>query len=360
MDPPLPFDRNIASSSYQNVGRISLLFALVAMTPMAASAIDAKQRGWGTLTEENNNLGADSDRYYVNGINLSWLSPSLDHDDGWQARMASVVTGSLPLLFANDGLRDRRIDWTLLSQQIYTPADKTASTPDPQDRPYAGWLYTGFDVLQDRDARRLDDLSVTFGVVGPSALGHPVQNGVHKVLGFGSANGWSYQLRNEPAFTAGYARKWRFVGSFSATNGLQADVIPELGVTAGNVMDQAEATVIARLGWGLDTSYGPRLLSPGMEGDGYFDAARGPRSGAYLFGGFQGRGVAHNLFLDGNSWQNSPSVTRYPWVHEVLAGFSVYGRQRVRADFVFVHESEEFHTQQGDESYGSVTVSVSW
>ena len=336
------------------------LIAISAMMPASSFAEDISQRSWGTLTEENNNLGADSDRYYVNGVNISWLSPSLSHHDGWQSQMAGSIADALPLLFANEGTRDRRIDWTILSQQIYTPANKSASIPDPQDRPYAGWLYTGFDVLQDQDARRLDDLSVTLGVVGPAALGHPVQNGVHKLLGYGSANGWSYQLKNEAAFTAAYARKWRFVEAIPDTGGLQADVIPELGATVGNVVDQAEATMIARIGWGLDTSYGPRLLSPGMEGDGYFAAERGPRSGGYLFGGVQGRGVAHNIFLDGNTWQDGPSVVRYPWVHQVMAGFSVYGWQRIRADFVYVHESEEFHTQQGDESYGSVTLSMAW
>lgn len=337
-------------------------FVLVAalMAPLAAAADDAGSRGWATLTEENNNLGSDNDRYYVNGVNLSWLSPALSRQSGWQADFANGVTGALPFLFAADGNRERRIDWTLLSQQIYTPADKSASVPDPQDRPYAGWLYTGFDILQDRDAHRLDDLSASLGVVGPSALGHPVQNGVHKVFGFGSANGWSYQLRDEPAFTLGYARKWRFAQTLSSGSGLQVDAIPELGVTAGNVLDQAEATVIGRIGWGLDASYGPRLLQPGMEGDGYFAAERGPRSGFYVFGGAQARGVAHNISLDGNTWRDGPSVTRYPWVHEVMGGLSVYGWQRIRADFVYVHESEEFHTQQGDESYGSVTVSVAW
>jgi hypothetical protein len=339
---------------------ISSLFLVAAIAATPAHAADASKLGWGTITEENNNLGADSDRYYVNGINLSWLSPSLEHQDGWQSRMAKSVTGALPLLFGNNGDLDRRIDWTILSQQIYTPANKTATIPDSQDRPYAGWLYTGFDVLEDHDALQLDDLSVTLGVVGPSALGHPVQNGVHKGLGFGSANGWSYQLKDEPAFTVGYAHKWRWVQAIPHAGGLQADVVPEFGITAGNVLDQAEATLITRLGWGLGSSYGPRLLSPGMEGDGYFAAERGPRSGAYLFAGVQGRGVAHNIFLDGNTWQEGPSVSRYPWVHEYLAGFSVYGWQRVRADFVYVHESEEFHGQQGDESYGSVTVSVAW
>jgi hypothetical protein len=36
------------------------------------------------------------------------------------------------------------------------------------------------------------------------------------------------------------------------------------------------------------------------------------------------------------------------------------GERSLRADFVWVNESEQFHTQQGDESYGSVTSSMAW
>jgi hypothetical protein len=327
----------------------------------AASAADS-QRGWASLTEENNNLGSDQDRYYVNGFNLAYLSPSTASQDDWASRLTDRIEGGLSPLFAGEGQRDRRYEWTALGQQMFTPANKSLSTPDPRDRPYAAWLYTGVNLLQDTDRRRLDDLQATIGVVGPAALGRQVQNGIHKLFGYGSANGWSHQLKNEPALTIGYTRKWRFaVPLSSSSDRLAADVIPELGATLGNVMTYAEASAMVRVGWGLDADYGPRLMQPGLGGQGYFNPERVPGSwGLYAFGGVQQRLVGHDLFLDGNTWQDSPSVPKYPWVHDIVAGVSAYGWRRVRVDLSYIHRSEEFPAQLGAESFGSATIAVRW
>jgi hypothetical protein len=338
-----------------------LIGGFVLSLPEQTLAEDPQHQAWISVTEENNNLGADSDHYYVNGFNASWLSADINGStDSVSAQMANRTMDWLPWLFG-DSRSDRRIDWTVLGQQIFTPSDKTRAVPDPGDRPYAGWLYTGVDLLQNDDGKGLDDLALTMGLVGPDALGRQVQNGVHKVFGFGSSNGWSYQLHDEPVITLTYAHKWRWATTTSFADGLQLDCIPEAGATLGNLMIQAESTLLVRGGWGLDASYGPHLLWPGMQGDGYFAAERADEGHAfYWFAGFQGRGVAHNLLLEGNTYEDSPSVARYSWVHEYVAGFSALCWRRVRLDLSYVHESEEFRGQQGAESYGSVTVSARW
>lgn len=333
-----------------------LLPTAIACSFAAGAAAPAADQGWATLSEENNNLGSDSDRYYVNGVNLAYLSGSLAEGRGWADR----IERRLPVLFAADGKRDVRYEWTVLGQQIFTPADKSLTLPDPSDRPYAAWLYTGVNLLQDVDSRRLDDLQATLGLVGPDALGRQVQNSVHKLFGFGKANGWSHQLRDEPAVTIGYSRTWRFGLPLSRDGGLAADVLPELGATLGNVNTYAEATGLVRLGRGLEAGYGPRLLRPGATGGGYFNPDCCGGWGYYAFAGWQGRAVGHNLFLDGNTFRDSPSVPKYPWVHDFVAGVSLYGWRSARVDMTYIRRSEEFHAQQGSEAYGSTTVSVRW
>jgi len=133
----------VVSGFTPRVGVAGFLAAAVCSFAAAAVSPTADQ-GWVTLTEENNNLGSDSDRYYVNGANLAYLSGPLAGDRGWADR----IERGLPLLFAADGKRDVRYEWTVLGQQIFTPADKTLSVPDPNDRPYAGWLYTGINLLR--------------------------------------------------------------------------------------------------------------------------------------------------------------------------------------------------------------------
>lgn len=339
--------------------RVIVGLCILAAPNMAVA--DLSDRGWITITEENNNLGSNQDRYYVNGFNIAYLSGAPEPERHWDATAVSTVEGALPWLFADKGQRDRRYEWTVLGQQIFTPANKSAATPDPKDRPYAGWLYTGIDLLQDDDGLRLDDLSATIGVVGSAALGRQLQNGFHKIFGYGSANGWSHQLRSEPALTVGYSRRWRFAAPLSGTRGAAADIVPELGAMLGNVQTYVEASTLLRLGWGLDSSYGPKTLSPGLSGGGYFNPDRsGQPWGLYAFAGVQGRGIGHDLFLDGNTYQSSPSVTKYPWVHDEVAGLSWYGWRWVSVDFSYVRRSEQFHGQQGAERFGSATLLMRW
>jgi len=342
--------------------RVSLRKLLVVPAVLAAAGVQASgdsSQGWLSLNAENDNFVVDQDRHYVNGLNFAYLTPTLGPGQGWTGRSALAVTDALPLVFPTDAtLIDTRIEWTPLGQQIFTPSNKSASVPDPSDRPYAGWLYSGLSLMQDDDARQLNSLSVSLGIVGSGSLGRQVQNGFHSAFGYGSANGWDHQLKNEPALTIAYQRKWRFSTVLLPARGLEADVVPELGATLGNVLLYGEATTTLRLGWGLDASYGPRLLQPGPTAGGYFNPERAARSwGGYLIAGFQGRAVEHNIFLDGNTYQDSPSVPKYPWVHDEYFGVSAYGWRRVRMDFTYVRRSEEFHGQNGIDQFGSVDVS---
>jgi lipid A 3-O-deacylase len=332
--------------------------SVASLSPALASADETAP--WWTLTAENNNFVVDQDRHYVNGDNVAYLSPTLSINQGLIERTALNVQDALPWLFprvATDS--DRRLEWTVFGQQIFTPSNKTLSTPDPNDRPYAGWLYNGIELMQNTDGRRYDQLGVTLGIVGPAALGEEVMNGFHSVFGFGKANGWSHQLHNEPALTVDYVHKWRFAAQFERAGGLEVDAIPEVGATLGNVFTYGEATGMVRLGRGLDADYGPRMLQPASTGGGYFSPSLSHRRfGFYLFGGYQERLVGRNIFLDGNTWRDSASVIKYPWVHDEFAGISAFGWNRVRADFTYVRRSREFNGQPSDDRYGSATVSV--
>ena len=332
--------------------------AAATLLPLSAAGEEPSPRI--ALTAENNNFVVDQDRHYVNGVNFSWLTAPLG-TQSWTQRTGNAVENALPLLFPAAGEHDRRIEWTFLGQQLYTPANKTLAIPDPADRPYAGWTYVGGTLMQNRDRRRYSELSATLGVVGPGAFGSQVQNGFHKIFGFGNANGWPHQLRNEPAITLGYVSKWRLVQVLCQHCGLAADVVPEVGATIGNVFTYGEATALVRMGWGLDSSYGPRMLQPGLTGGGYFNASRGGRRwGVQFFGGIQERVVGHNLFLDGNTYQSGPSVHKYNYVHDEVFGFSAYAWRDLRADFTVVRRSREFHGQHSDDRYGSITLSSNW
>lgn len=49
-----------------------------------------------------------------------------------------------------------------IGHSIFTPADRGAQVPPPDDRPYAAWLYGAF-MLADDAGTHLDTLELNFG-----------------------------------------------------------------------------------------------------------------------------------------------------------------------------------------------------
>jgi hypothetical protein len=76
--------------------------------------------------------------------------------------------------------------------------------------------------------------------------------------------------------------------------------------------------------------------------------------------GAQGRAVAHNIFLDGNTFRQSPSVRKRVFVGDLETGFSVFWSSAVRLDFAAVRRTKEFFGQQADDLIGAGALTVSW
>lgn len=173
------------------------------------------------------------DRDYINGTNLSYTTGSLGENNIWSSPIRWL--GESTFLFHHQsGETDNRLEWTVLGQSIYTPENHQARDPSLDDRPYAGWLYTGLKLVEDYDAQQLNTLQFLGGIVGPWALGRQVQNGVHALLGQQLARGWDHRLSNEFGFTVSWERKWRF--NHQLGEGYSWEIIPDAGITAGNCL----------------------------------------------------------------------------------------------------------------------------
>jgi hypothetical protein len=297
-----------------------------------------------TLSYENDTLGG-TDRFYSSGVQIAWRSPSAE------------LPGLLRFLDqqANRLLGPGSVRWGAgLVHSIYTPADTQRRSPDPSDRPYAGHLY-GALVLQRDTGSALSTLELQAGVVGPAALGEFVQNSVHDAIRVDTTNGWDSQLKDELALNMVFERTLRtptlrFVG-------LEADLLPSMTLALGNVSTYGAAGVTFRVGQGLDADYGAPRLRPALVGSAFFQ----PRQefGWYGFVGGQGRAVARDIFLDGNTWRDGgPSVDKRPLVADVTAGLVVHWRG-FRAAYSHVWRTEEFYGQRGGlQSFGSIGVTA--
>ncbi|MBV9783682.1 MAG: lipid A deacylase LpxR family protein [Acidisphaera sp.] len=296
-----------------------------------------------TLQDENASLTTSrlSDRYYVNGLRLGYVSPTGELPD---------FVSSIGRTLWGEGQQRLSLD---LSQSIFTPANTQIKPPDRHDRPYAGVLTANAALLQDTDSYR-SVVGLQIGLVGPGAGAEEIQNGFHDLIGQGHTLGWNYQIHNEPVLELISQRIYRVpIAQFA---GLETDTLPELEVGVGNLRVYALTGAVVRLGQGLASDYGTPRVRPGMTGT---DAYTPTRPFAwYVFAGVDGQAVAHDITLDGNTFETSAHVSRQPWVGEAEGGVGLI-YQGVRVTYTHVVQTQEFHGQHGGlHQFGSLALSV--
>ena len=307
-------------------------------------------RGTLSFAIENDSFSAsNSDRNYTSGVQASWRSPNAN-----LPRPLAWLDNRLDRWLGPGDVR-----WGFsLGQTIFTPRDTLRRDPDPTDRPYAANLFAAVSISRASE-RTLTVLELQGGIVGPSALGRQIQNGVHRGLGVDRSNGWRAQLRDEPVFNLVGERKWRVgLGSLA---GIEFEALPSVTLSLGNGNIYGALGGIVRMGRGLQADYGPARIRPALSGSNYFqpEANRtGSEWGYYIFAGLEGRGVARDIALDGNSFRDSRRVDSRPFVGDAQIGAAVFWRS-YRLAYTHVLRSEEFYGQRGGvQQFGSLNLAV--
>jgi hypothetical protein len=288
--------------------------------------------------------GRGTDRHYTNGLRFSLLRGD-DQVPGWLLGLSRALPW-----FPRGGYV--RGSWSL-GQNLYTPSDISSPDPIPGDRPYAAWLYLGRGLVLE-NGRVVDIMELSLGVVGPAALGEPMQKGIHEIIDSPPPRGWEHQLPGEPTVQAIWQRKWRRIHE-RAERGLGVDLMPHLGGALGNVFVYGAAGGTVRFGVDLPSDYGPPRIQPALPGSEFFVPRR--RLSAYLFLGGEGRAVLRNLFLDGSTFHSSPSVDRRWLVADLQAGAALQ-TAGVRLAYTYVVRTEEFVGQDGVDTFGTFTLSI--
>jgi hypothetical protein len=328
---------------------------LLAAALSLAGARPARADGPGQfiINEENDAFSDSGDRHYTQGLRLAYLSSPVTPRGFWDAPF-NALGWALPM-FDDARPHQRRYLWTIAGQSLFTPEDTERNDPDPIDRPYAAWLYTGASLMQDTEGRMLENFEVLAGIVGPDALGRQTQNDFHQFISVGDARGWDFQIKNEPGVMVSYERKYRLALPLIGNFGF--DAIPEAGITLGNVMTYGSAGILFRMGQNLGADYGPARIRPSISGNGWFDRER--LDGAFgwqVFAGAQGRAVGYNIFLDGNTGASSRHVERKVLVGDLMGGASLFWADIVRLDLIVTQRSPEFDEQRKPDRFAGINV----
>lgn len=319
------------------------------LLPVLALASPAERQALSVLIE--NDMLFDTDRYYTNGVSLAWT----------RSRPPSPIVGRVIdwLGYPRAGLEETH--GFEIGQIMSTPADTQITTPQPDDRPWAGLLFFG-PTLQLHNDRHLGVFKLFLGVTGPWSLADKTQAEWHRFIGVPTPKGWSNQWKTEPEIGLIFERRVR-LELLDPTGDWNIELIPKAGLHLGTVMVRADLGAQLRFGYRLPRDFGSSLIStsgnlppPRLTGEG---ARARDRFGLHVFAGVNGSATAHNIFLDGAVFTSSGRVDKRPLTASFEAGATAtFASWRVT--FTAVETTRDFEHQITNQGYTSLNVTYFW
>lgn len=306
--------------------------------------IRSEKKKFVTFSLENDSIGSGRDSDYTNGTRLTYFDAQAPVPD-----IIHSIAGRIPTFEIN---QTTSIFYTL-GQNLYTPSDITIREAVPDERPWAAWLYMSAG-LTTVTGNHVDEVELTAGVVGPAAAGEPVQRVVHEIMGVSTPRGWGNQLYNEPGLMVSWNRRWPDALE-TRLGPLQFAVEPNTGVTLGNIYTYGSIGTIFTIGpydQGIQDS--PPRVRPAMPGTGFFTTPDDEFSW-YLFAGLEGRAVARNIFLDGNSFRDSPRIDKEYFVGDTTLGAAITWDD-YRLSYNMTYRSPEYDGQDENTLFGGISI----
>lgn len=323
-----------------------VFFVLLASTGYTAE-IKAESTEYWSIQLENDLFGSRDDHFYTSGMKVDYTSREAP------PAFMETITDHFPY-YRKGGESAYRFG---LGQKIFTPSNISQQALIEDDRPYAGWLFVDMGVAhmyqEENNISRFNSLIVSLGVIGPASLAEQTQSGMHRLTNSDSPRGWDNQLHNEPAINISYLRKARRL--FLLNEPRQFELSHHAGLVLGNVHIYTNAGLMARWGTRLKNDIGAPTISPGFPGIPAFRP--NPTFNWYIFTGIEGRLIARNIFLDGNTFTDSHSVEKKDFVSDVIIGIAFHYKE-IRISISNMFRSKEFEGQLERTQFGTINLTI--
>ncbi|MGV8878809.1 MAG: lipid A deacylase LpxR family protein [Sphingobacteriaceae bacterium] len=156
---------------------IPIIICLFSLNTVQAQTKSYKNE-FGLRSDNDSYLAQGSDRYYTNGLFLSFRH-ALDQNKLNGSKIHKKILGFE------------------IGQRMYNA--QSGYLPDSRyiDRPFTAYLFAESSLTLLYTSESTLKLNTQIGVIGPAALGQEAQNVIHDTFGFYTLNGWQYQLKNE-------------------------------------------------------------------------------------------------------------------------------------------------------------------
>ena len=325
-----------------------------------------------TFTWENDVLGG-SDKHYTNGMKWSWtFNPCKMRYDWLEASLKSIVNFFEKQINPREDAKRRIIMGSSIGMNMYTPNNIEEEDRQEFDRPYAGWLYKGFQAqainsikVKGGNSREywrdksLYSLEVLIGVVGPYAFQEEVQRLVHRhITNSDDPQGWEHQVDNKLGLNANYLYRRHYHGEkvdwFRFTS--------HAGANLGNIANFVNVGGIIAIGnpvndFPVSTIQPSKMLGvlPGKD-EKYREW--------YVFLGADARYVFSNIFVEG-SGASSHDIELENNVYDIFTGLSVASKKGdSKFTIKLIERSEEFTSNTpgtaGKHKFGQVSFESSF
>jgi len=179
----------------------------------------------------DNDVVFQTDRYYTNGMKISYFSKSQSHS-------------FIDIIHLKSKYDENVFYGYSLSQDIFTPENKNSMSLSVRDRPFSSSLLLSSNkIITDGSGKLIKQSELQIGVIGKLGGGEWVQNGIHSLLPTSSiVSGWENQTETNIAINYGL----EFERYFAGTSIIQLSGV--LGGKLGLPNTYGEAGVNVRLG----------------------------------------------------------------------------------------------------------------
>jgi len=198
-----------------------------------------------------------------------------------------------------------------LNHRIFTPSSISLTDVAQFDRPYAG-NFSATGMITEYAPTNVLEYSLELGGMGKYSLAGPIQTKWHKWFGFGTPEGWDYQINDAPIIN-GYFKYAHLV--VKAGN---LEILSESNLAAGTTFSYARQEVMLRIG-----KFKPLNESVQYGGNlGHKKKKSQQTQETILFLAFGPEYVAYNSTIEGNfiGKESVHTEERVPWVSQMRIG----------------------------------------
>lgn len=198
------------------------LFILLLLSFTSIFSQKKYSKEFSITTDNDLYLSGYQDRYYTSGIYLSYRYISKNNHKKSLKKIYELELG----------------------HQMYTPFKSVVQFIEEHDRPFAGYLYGGFNISNFYSNDLILKMGAKIGVIGPNSFGRELMEAIHSLYGFNDVPGWEYQISSALALNLNAS----LIKNIKPLSSSRLDVNWYNNIKAGTIFTNLSTGLYSRIG----------------------------------------------------------------------------------------------------------------